>query len=498
MGKVVRGDDGVLYLVLDEDGHPGEAGDEQDVGGGIRPGAARRVSIDGVEREVREIVTLAAGGSFSSSMDAPQPFRPPKDRTEALSLGYDLWKYDPLGGAIVALTTFFTFGRGLSIQATGIAEKVLKKFWRKNGLGLKSKVLSDEATAFGEVFVKLVVHKEDVPGPGGKPLWRRGQVEFVPVAPEIVHAVEHNPVNIDDVIAYRLKYRPDAQGQGSDREVVEEEVPPLDKFDVARHDAAMVHLKFNAASNDVFGTSDLVRIREWLGAYQDFLRDGVLINKLYRSPCFDITVRDGDQSDVRRAIRRYENWTIGSNPVHNDSEEWKILEFRGANVSQEDSRRALLLIVAAGSNLPEYMIADGSNSNLASCRAQQLPAIRKFEARQEAFRWFWRRIFEFVLDVADEVGQIAGLDPERDFEGDPIWLVDAKFPPISTETDREIVEANRIAIEDGYLSIQTASARTGLDWEQEMDLKRQEQDQAPSDEQPSEESPDERNPEAAP
>ncbi|KKK94059.1 hypothetical protein LCGC14_2686650, partial [marine sediment metagenome] len=125
-----------------------------------------------------------------------------------------------------------------------------------------------------------------------------------------------------------------------------------------------------------FGSSDLLRVVEWIDNYKEYLRDSVIINKLYRSPMIDITIKDAGKSEVNRAIRRYSNFEIGSNPVHNDRESWKIMEFTGANVSQQEARRAILLMVAAGVGFPEFFFGDGSNSNLA-CHDEETEVLTK-------------------------------------------------------------------------------------------------------------------------
>lgn len=461
--RIVTGSDGAMYMVGDES--PPIHGDDDYVGGGIRFGPAKQIEVDGKLTDVREIVTLASGGGFSSSV--PEAIRkPPANRGERLKVGHELWKKDALGGAIVNLTCFFTFGRGLVIQATGVAKELLQKFWAKNDLKKQAKTFCAEGVAFGEVFLKLVVHKEDVPSPRNpnRMLWRTGQVEVVPIAPELVFAIDHNPANVMDINEYIIRF---LVKDGDKETVIEEKWPPINKFDPAVHEAAIAHLKFNAASNDLFGTSELVRVVEWIDNYSEFLRDGVIINKLYRSPCYDITIKEADEGEIRRAVRRYEDWEIGMNPVHNDREEWKILEFSGANVSQKESRRAILLMAAAGVNLPEFMLADGSNANLASAKAQQLPAVKKFEDRQEEFRDFWNAVHRFVLDVAEVLAGVQGLEAEEDFEGEPFWAIDVKFPPISVERDEDVATANEKAIEGGYMSPQTAAARLGLDYERE-------------------------------
>jgi len=471
--RLVRGDDGRVYAVEQPPGSAPEE-DDEDRAGGVRLGRVGRRRVGGEALEVREVLTLAAGGSFRSIGGEPTPYKAPKDRPEALRRGYDLWKRDALGGAIVELTTTMTFGDGFRIKAAGLASEILAKFKAKNGLDTLLPDLSNESVAYGEIYLKLVPHKRDVPNPSSpsRPLWRRGQVQVVPICPEIVSAIDHSPTDVADVREYVLRYR-DGPEDDPRAKVVEERWPPLDKFDPARDAACVLHVKFNAGSGDVFGSSELIRAEEWIGNYREFLRDGVVINKLYRSPCYDITIKDADDGEIRKAIRRYENWTIGANPVHNDKEEWSILEFSGANVSQEDSRRALLLMVAAGVTMPEFFFADASNNNLASGKTQLLPAVQKFKKRQQIFKTALERIFDFVLDMALLLGGVEGLDPGEDFEGEQSWDVEVEFPPIQVEKDLELAQANRVGLESGYMSPQSAAARAGLDYEVEWSLRKQ-------------------------
>ncbi|KKK82259.1 hypothetical protein LCGC14_2805170, partial [marine sediment metagenome] len=86
------------------------------------------------DEDVFEIITESSGGSFNSIVKAPKPFRPPKDRKEAIDIGYRLFKWDPLGGLICKVTTFFVFGKGMQIVAPDMSEKVINKFWIKNNL----------------------------------------------------------------------------------------------------------------------------------------------------------------------------------------------------------------------------------------------------------------------------------------------------------------------------------------------------------------------------
>ena len=440
------------------------------LGGGHRVGPKKLIQLGGEEMEVREIITMSAGGTFTAN-DLDAPTRAPENRPQRLEAGYEMWKKDPMGGQIVLQTTNFTFGSGHKVTSpVERVRDVIKKFDRKNGMGRRFKRLSDESVAYGEIFLKLVPHREDIEVPGTKKprfRWRKGQTQVVPIDPANIVGIDHAPDNVEDITNYIFAYEVEENGQ---KKQVEEKIPPIDKFDFDSGKAAMIHLKLNDASNDVFGTSDLLRVAEWVNKLSEYNRDSFIINKLYRSPMIDITIIDGDETDVRRAIRRYQNFEIGSNPVHNDKEKWDILEFTGANVSQMEARRALLLMIATGVGFPEFFFADGSNSNLASSKTQIVPTTKKFEDRQGIWQDFMMKLYSFVLDVALEIGEVDGLDLEPDFEEEFFWDFDIQFPPILLLDQKDVAASNKSAIGDGYMSKATAAARMGLDFENEKML----------------------------
>lgn len=460
-------EDGKLYVAGAHGETPGlaEPGDAGFVGGGytIKP----RMGEDG--SVVQEIVSSASGGTFYDDRVDIFAFQDDafrgavQHRRQFLDEGYRLWKYDPLGGIIVKLTTFFVMGRGLTITYNDeTANAVLLKWWAKNNMHARIKQICDEGTAFGENYIGLRLHKVPVKI-GRRIIWHPGDVELITYDPKIIEGIEHSADNVNDVRQYFISYT------GENGEEVQRAIPDISRFDPDQHDECILHIKFNAANNDAFGLSDLVRIKEWLDNYQDFLRDSVIINKLYRSPCYDIKIIDGDETDIQKAVGRYSGWKIGANAVHNDKEEWNVLEFTGANMSQEDSRRALLLIVAAGVGLPEYMLADGSNSNLASTRSQQLPAIKKFEDRQDTYKENLKRIFEFILDMKNQFAQgNARPIPEADFEGDRIWRGEIHFPEIAREEDSVVAQYTTSLIEAGLISQSTAALKNGYNLDEEV------------------------------
>jgi len=437
-------------------------------------GKGQRIRISENDESVQE-TWISVGGSFDvkpmlRSVGLP-PFKiPTAGRKQLIDEAYRLWKYDPLGGSIVRTTTFFVLGRGVVFQFDDEnAQFYAKKFYKKNNLEIRLRAASDESTAFGEVFIWLRPKFSDVTK-GNKTLWRLGDTQVTFVPPDNITHVETAEDDVGDVHNFLMEWEDASMIDHSDT------IPHISKYDFDgpnRNMGCMIQLKLNAGNIDPFGHGDLIAVKEWLDNYQEYLRDGVVINKLYRSPAYDISIEDGTEDEVNAAIARYRGWSIGSNPVHNSREVWKILEFTGPNSSNEEARRALLLIIAAGVGFAEFMLADGSNSNLASSKSQQLPVIKKFEDRQDMWAHVLNQMLQFALQAKATINPSSGLTIETDREGDPEdFKGRVDFPGIAQDRDLEVAQTNKIAIEDGYMSPRTAAARLNVDFDREVEQER--------------------------
>ena len=428
---------------------------------------------------VKEI-WINSGGSFDSNPFlnnvGKTSFRLQRtDRQSLLDESYRLWKFDALGGTIVRTTTYFTLSRGVNFEFDDEkAQFYAQKFYKKNKLEIKMRSASDEGTAFGEVFIWLRPKFDEV-RLGSKVLWRQGDTQVTFIPPDNISNIETSDEDIGDVFNYIYEYIDGDQSQHSIT------IPDISKYDIHgsnKEIGCLLHVKFNAGNMDPFGHSDLIPIQEWLDNYQEYLRDGVIINKLYRSPCYDVSIEDGSQEEVSEAIARYRGWRIGSNPVHNSREQWKILEFSGPSSNNQEARRALLLIIAAGVGFAEYMLADAGNSNLASAKSQQLPVMKKFEDRQDVWAWNIMQIFQFCLFIKSQIGNDSSFELQIDDEGDVIpFAGTVEFPSISRADDLEIAQTNTMALEKGYMSPRTAARRLNLDFGRELDIVRSDLDE---------------------
>lgn len=433
---------------------------------------SRKHDIVVSNKSIKETVHLHAGGYFDNIPPVPVGTRaawnlPSAERNDLIKEGYRLWKYDPIAGTIVSLTTFFVLGRGLNFQFDDPeAQRYANKFWDKNNMEMRLRAASDELTAYGEVFIWLRPKKYIIKY-GGRKLWNMGDVQVTFIHPENITSKQCAEDDIGDVYTYTYEWL-DVHGIPRVETIVD--YSKYD-FDIDGEKGCMIHIATNKGNNDPFGLSDLIRVKEWLDNYQEYLRDGVIINKLYRSPSYDISIEDADEAEIAAAASRYSGWRIGCNPVHNAKESWQILEFHGPNTSQENARRALLLIIAAGVGFAEYMLADGANANLASTKSQQLPVIKKFEDRQDIWNDTCHKILQFVVRSKIKFGNVKNLNIEYDEEGDSLdFKLTLEFPPIMRDTDKEVADTNKLAISNKYMSLSTAAARLGIDFDRETQL----------------------------
>jgi len=147
-------------------------------------------------------------------------------------------------------------------------------------------------------------------------------------------------------------------------------------------------------------------------------------------------------------------------------------EFLTPNVQAADVQhdgRAMLLTIAAGTGLAEYMVSgDASNANYASTMVSESPAVREFEDWQDFFREHFRKIVLRVVDANQEPG--AALNDESDPE--------IIFPPLITRNLKEENEAFALMNTSGVMSKATWAARMGLDFGDEQAAIAMEDDEA--------------------
>ena len=281
----------------------------------------------------------------------------------------------------------------------------------------------------GEAFVRFFE------GPGGVP-----QVRFV------------DPGRIDETPQH-----PGTRGVLTDRRDVEtprvylqhaadggvEEVPAAEMF----------HTRRGVDSNERRGRSLLAPCVGMLTSYDRWLETELKARKLQASIVLWRKVQGGPHS--AEAKERVAPGTILTTSPGTE------LEFLQPKTNLADAvplGRMMLLAVAAGTGLPEFMLtADASNANFASTMVAEGPAVKLFEAEQRWLAGELSRFFRHVLAASDlSASGLSAADVPR---VRPEWT----FPQLVSR-DRCAERATDIALmEAGVLSRREVARREGVD-----------------------------------
>lgn len=136
------------------------------------------------------------------------------------------------------------------------------------------------------------------------------------------------------------------------------------------------------------------------------------------------------------------------------------LEFLSPNTHFEDASllgRMILLSIAAGTGLPEFMLAaDASNANYASTLVAEGPAVRHFAAWQAFFAGQWLKLFRMVLGEAVWLGLLDAA------EADAVTL-QITPPPLAVRNRHQEAQADAIYYDRGALSARELARRDAAD-----------------------------------
>lgn len=120
--------------------------------------------------------------------------------------------------------------------------------------------------------------------------------------------------------------------------------------------------------------------------------------------------------------------------------------------------RMVLLCVAAGQGLPEFMLtADASNGNFASTMVAEGPAVKLFEAEQQFFVGEFSRLWRRVVGEAARTGRLPGDVLAR---VKPVWTTPGL---VNRDRVKERLADVRL-VEAGVLSRAEVARREGVEW----------------------------------
>lgn len=309
------------------------------------------------------------------------------------------------------LLEVYVTGPGLAVTATGrrgtsapdgvvaAANTVWDEFLEANAAHFSYREYARRTWRDGECFLRLFPRGD---GPLAvrfvDPEWIAG-----PPGAEESLGILTEPGDVEAVAGYQ-RVLPEGANFGSSVE----EIP-------ARW---MIHTKINADSNQKRGLTVFAAVLKELSLYDQWLETELTARRLQASVVLWRKVQ-GSPSDVSR-LADARGAELGPDPLTGERREKLrpgtiVTTSQGTDLRflQPDTNfgdavplgRMLLLNVAAGQGLPEFMLTgDASNGNFASTMVAEGPAVKLFEAEQTFFVGEFTRLWRMVMRDAAERG----------------------------------------------------------------------------------------------
>ncbi len=370
---------------------------------------------------------------------------------------YEAYTANPLAFTIVETITNFTLGRGVVIAAANKqVQRVLDAFWRDPDNHMETRIYSlcTELSVYGEQFVRFFVNPID------------GRVKVAQIDPSTIDEIVSDPENVEKPLRFHQRPvgtdRRDAGGTGADRLEAGAGFPGTVAGATGETEgrwfeagSEVAQFCINKVSNAKRGRSDLATLLPWLRRYKDWLTDRVRLNKYKTAFLWDVTLQGADAKTIDRKRMEYAiPLEPGTIVIHNESERWAAVkpEINASDV--EADGRALRLMIAAGSGVPEHYLADGGNANRATAAEMNLPTLLKFERRQQVMEHLLRVLLDRVILEAKRAGTLpVGMEESYTIVFPELKVADHL---VLAQATGMMVNALATAKEQGWVSDETA------------------------------------------
>ena len=280
------------------------------------------------------------------------------------------WRDNPLARRIVALTTDYVVGDGLTIgsERPEVAD-FIRRLWDDplNRLSLRLYAWCDELTRAGELFLVVATN----PGNG------LSYMRAVPAAR--IDQIESDSDDLEREVRYHELIPGSVEGRWwpAAQATAPGALP---------EEPVMCHFAINRPVGAQRGESDLTPLLPWLRRYREWLEDRVRVNRLRNSFLWQVRLHHAAPADVERKRMQYRQPPApGSIIVSDENEEWTALSASLQSSDAEADGKALRLVIAAGAGVPLHFLSEGESATRATAAEMGGPTFRHYTHRQLAF-----------------------------------------------------------------------------------------------------------------
>ena len=440
-------------------------------------------------------LTAEQGGSrYFRSLTQGKRDLPEITQERAQEIAYYLYETNPAAGNILETTRDFVLGEGVSISVEdedeerkntlqGIEERkntlqgILDSFWNDavNQMDLKlySKVL--ELGLYGEQCYPVFVNPVD------------GHVRLGYIDPGAIKQVICDPENVEIVQAIALKDVGGALGRLYRVIHVDESDPAAPAFgrlvgalegetfqeytlggqplgEPRQYAGSCFYFAINKVSNAKRGRSDLLRVADWIDAYDQYLfneLDRALLMKIF---IFDTTLEGMSATEIAEYIKTQPKAKPGTEFYHNEKVKREAIT---PDLKAQDAQTGADLFmsyIATGVRRPKTWLNGLMDVNRATAQEMAEPAFKALTARQRYVRYMLEHIINFVLDQAELRGA-SGLTRREGVHPVP-WSFTVNMPEMrSKDLNQAATSLNQAA-----QALATAKADGAIDTQVEQDV----------------------------
>jgi len=413
------------------------------------------------------------------------------DRAEAR-----LQERRPAGRNIKQTMQDFIIGTSSAIDAEDENPEV-QEYWdgwaERNDFDLTAKEIVNRVIRDGEMFNRWF-----------EPEGKDGDIQMRFVDPAEIkpgtdamptYGIEVNSQDYKDIVSYHRAYMTNGNTQQS------EAIPA----------AEMDHLKIGVDSDVKRGVSFYKGIGKYMTEYNKWLDDRIKLNRIRhffnvigeplsgataigdmkaKMPDMSYSTAPTGKDKKKQAVR-------SGSVLFTKGVKWSLESLNiNANDTKEDGR-AIQLMVALGTNIPEYITrADASNANYSSSMVAESPFVRAMESWQHFFKLYFKKVYRRVIEDAIKRDLLPAKSTRRIISFDKEARSDVeKTEDVDTSTEctvnfaalihRDIekeTKAVSMHLADGLVSKKTAGEKFDYDYEAEQEQMAREQTQEEAEE----------------
>lgn len=402
-------------------------------------------------------------------------------REYVLSNTHAAYQRNPIAKRAVNYVSAFVVGQGFNLTAKNDqVDEVLQAFIdsEDNGIREYERQAVRDLLVDGELMVRFFEEA--------------GECVLVPLRPWECQWIETEPGFFRRKLNFRFQFYKTAGDSPLVAETEEVDVPANE----------MLHVAINRHSYELRGRPELYSVLPWLRAYKDWLENRARQNHWRNALLWLVKVTAAAPSVIAAVAARWRKPpTPGSVAVESDKVDVQALTNGVGSTDAGDDGRQIKLMSAVGMGLPEYMLSDGENANLATATKQELPALTTFEEFQTIMiEQLWYPVFKRVLQAAIDAGTLPEQCQEMDADGDPVMdeppddmdsddayelgpngermaaamgtpkmistldAFDVSYAPISNTNIVTLAQALQIAAQYEWVSNETATTEMGFDY----------------------------------